>query len=80
MSSHKLDVQRRTICFARLTLRRDRELRFELQVRAVGGLERHFDSSGSPLIAGDRAGDTHRVAVGRVQREVRPVDVDTDVA
>ncbi len=57
----------------------DREFGRELQARAVGDLERHFDRGGRAFGAVDRPGDLLRIAVGRVEREPGAVDQDVDV-
>ena len=80
MRWHKLHMQARTVRFARLPRRRRRELRGELQPRAVRCLEPARDRSTSPFDRADRPRDRHRVAVRRVEREPRPVDFHVDCA
>ncbi len=80
MRWHKLHMQARTVRFARLPTRRRRQFRLERQPRAARDLEAARDRSTSPFAARHRPRHRHRVAVGRVEREARPVDHRVDRA
>jgi hypothetical protein len=79
MRWHELHMQASPISFTRLPTGRDRQLRFERQPRAVSDLERARQVRARTFSANDRPNDAHRVAAGRVEREVRPVDRHVDV-
>ena len=72
----ELRVEARTVRFARLPARGDREPRFEREALAAATANGLATFATASSDAGDGRRDLLRGAVGRVEHEARPVDVD----